>query len=80
MQAEASKSADTTAGGHTTVLTAGGFEPGPVNASTMPQPVLKALASKESGPPPPKLDAAARAALVASMQAQVPLPDRNPRR
>jgi len=63
-----------------TVLTAGGFEPVPVNAGTMPPPVLKALASKESGPPPPKLDAAARAALIASMQAAIPLTDRNPRR
>ena len=63
-----------------TVLTAGGFEPVPVNAGTMPLPVLKALASKESGPPPPKLDAAARAALIASMRAAIPLPDRNPKR
>jgi len=59
---------------------AGGFEPVPVNAGTMPPQVLKALASKESGPPPPKLDAAALAALIASTQPQVPLPDRNPRR
>ena len=63
-----------------TVLAAGGFEPVPVNAGTMPPQVLKALASKESGPPPPKLDAAALAALIASTQPQVPLPDRNPRR
>jgi hypothetical protein len=52
----------------------------PVNAGTMPSQVLKALASKESGPPPPKLDAAALAALIASIRAEVPLPDRNPRR
>jgi len=58
-----------------TVLTAGGFEPVPVNAGTMPPPVLKALASKESGPPPSKLDAAALAALIASTRAEVPLPD-----
>src|SRR6478752_4338361 len=63
-----------------TVLAAGGFEPVPVNAGTMPPQVLKALASKESGPPPPKLDAAALAALIASTRAEVPLPDRNPRR
>ena len=63
-----------------TVLAAGGFEPVPVNAGTMPSQVLKALASKESGPPPPKLDAAALAALIASIRAEVPLPDRNPRR
>ena len=63
-----------------TVLAAGGFEPVPVNAGTLPPQVLKALASKESGPPPPKLDAAALATLIASTQPQVPLPDRNPRR
>src|SRR5262245_14512014 len=62
------------------VLAAGGFEPQPVNASSLPPQVLKALASKESGPPPPKLDPAARAELIASIQAQVPLPDRNPHR
>ena len=63
-----------------TVLTAGGFEPQPVNAETMPAPILSALTSKESGPPPPKLDAAALAALIASTQARIPLPDRNPNR
>jgi penicillin-insensitive murein endopeptidase len=63
-----------------TVLTAGGFEPEPVNAGTMSQQVLKALASKESGPSPPKLDATALAALIASMQAAIPLPARNPKR
>jgi len=62
------------------VLAAGGFEPTPVNADTMPPQVLKALASKESGPPPPKLDASALAALIASMRAAIPLPDRNPKR
>src|SRR5262249_22841733 len=62
-----------------TVLTAGGFEPPiPVNAG-LAQPVLKALASKETGPPPPKLDPAARRALIASIS-RVPLPERNPRR
>jgi penicillin-insensitive murein endopeptidase len=63
-----------------TVLTAGGFEPQPVNAETMPAPILRALTSKESGPPPPKLDAAALAALIASTHTGIPLPDRNPKR
>jgi len=63
-----------------TVLTAGGFEPPvPANADTLPEPVLKALASKETGPPPPKLDAATRQALLASTS-KVPLPERNPKR
>ena len=62
-----------------TVLTAGGLEaPIPVNAG-LAQPVLKALASKETGPPPPKLDPAARRALLAS-SSEMPLPERNPRR
>jgi penicillin-insensitive murein DD-endopeptidase len=63
-----------------TVLSAGGFEPQPVNATTVPLPILRALASKESGPPPPKLDAAAVAALIASTHFGIPLPDRNPNR
>jgi penicillin-insensitive murein endopeptidase len=63
-----------------TVLTAGGFEPPvPDNADPLPEPVLKALASKETGPPPPRLDAAARQALLAS-SSRVPLPERNPKR
>ena len=63
-----------------TVLTAGGFEPPvPGNADHLPEPVLKALASKETGPPPPKLDAAARRALLAS-STKVPLHQRNPQR
>src|SRR6187200_1084220 len=58
-----------------TVLTAGGFEPPvPNNTDPLPDPVLKALASKETGPPPPKLDAAARRALLAS-STKVPLPE-----
>ena len=62
-----------------TVLSAGGLEPPiPVNAG-LAQPVLKALASKETGPPPPKLDPAARRALIASSSG-MPLPERNPRR
>jgi penicillin-insensitive murein DD-endopeptidase len=63
-----------------TVLTAGGFEPPvPFNADNLPEPVLKALASKETGPPPPKLDPAARRALIAS-SSEIKLPERNPRR
>src|SRR6478672_1952014 len=42
-----------------TVLTAGGFTPQPINAVPMPSSILKALASREAGPPPPQLDAAA---------------------
>ena len=63
-----------------TVLTAGGFEPPvPVNVDNLPEPVLKALASKETGPPPPKLDPAARRALIASSSG-MSLPERNPKR
>jgi hypothetical protein len=62
------------------VLTAGGFEPQPVNAKTVPPPILRALVSKESGPPPPELDAGAVAALIASTHFGIPLPDRNPNR
>ena len=63
-----------------TVLTAGGFEPPvPNNTDPLPEPVLKALFSKETGPPPPKLDAATRQALLASTS-KVPLPERNPKR
>jgi penicillin-insensitive murein endopeptidase len=62
-----------------TILTAGGFEPPvPNNTDPLPEPVRKAIASKETGPPPPKLDAAARRALIASFG--MPLPERNPRR
>jgi penicillin-insensitive murein endopeptidase len=63
-----------------TVLTADGFEPIPISADTMPDHVVKALASKESGPPPPKLDAAALKALIASIDTGMSLPDRNPHR
>ena len=62
-----------------TVLTSGGFEPPvPGNTGMMPEHVLKALASKESGPPPPRLEPAALRALIASTDAGVPLPVRNP--
>jgi penicillin-insensitive murein endopeptidase len=63
-----------------TVLRTGGSEPVPVNTDTMPERVLKVLASKESGPPPPNLDAAARKALIASLDAKISLPLRNPHR
>jgi penicillin-insensitive murein DD-endopeptidase len=64
-----------------TVLTSGGFEPVPANADTMPPAVLKALASKESGPPPPKLDPAALQAMTGGgAPVAMPLPDRNPAR
>ena len=69
----------TTTCGTGTVLTAGGFEPVPLDADTMPGPVFKALASKESGPPPPKLDHAALEALIAR-EAGMSLPARNPKR
>jgi penicillin-insensitive murein endopeptidase len=63
-----------------TVLTAGGFEPGPADADTMPPAVLQAIASKEAGPPPPKLDTVALKALIGGSESEVPLPDRNPAR
>ena len=63
-----------------TVLTSGGFEP-PANADTMPPAVLKALASKESGPPPPTLDPAALQAMAGGgAPVAMPLPERNPAR
>jgi penicillin-insensitive murein endopeptidase len=62
-----------------TVLTAGGFEP-PVDADTPPASVVKALASKEAGPPPPRLDGPALQALLASTKDRMSLPDRNPDR
>jgi penicillin-insensitive murein DD-endopeptidase len=63
-----------------TVLTAGGFEPVPADAETMPPVMLKAIASKEAGPPPPRLDAAALKALLGGSESGVPFPDRNPAR
>ena len=63
-----------------TVLTSGGFEP-PANADAMPPALLKAMRSKESGPPPPQLDPATRQAMIAKSPATaIPLPDRNPDR
>jgi penicillin-insensitive murein DD-endopeptidase len=58
-----------------TVLTAGES-----NISTIPVASLTALASKEAGPPLPRLDAAALRALIGISGAGVPLPDRNPSR
>jgi penicillin-insensitive murein DD-endopeptidase len=63
-----------------TVLTSGGFEP-PSNADALPPAALQALASKESGPAPPKLDPAALRALTGGTSSlAMPLPDRNPAR
>jgi penicillin-insensitive murein DD-endopeptidase len=61
------------------VLTAGGYAL-PLNADTVATPALKVLASKEAGPPLPRLDAAALRALMGMREAGVPLPDRNPNR
>ena len=63
-----------------TVLTAGNFEPISADAETMPTVTLKALASKEAGPPLPRLDADALLALIGVSEAGMPLPDRNPNR
>jgi penicillin-insensitive murein endopeptidase len=63
-----------------TVLTSGGFEP-PPTADALPPAALQAIASKESGPPPPKLDPAELHALIGvTASLAVPLPDRNPDR
>ena len=55
------------------------FDPSPFNEDGVPEPVLKALASKEAGPLPPRLDAAGLEALIVA-RAGVSLPDRNPNR
>ncbi len=62
-----------------TVLTSGGFEPPiPAEAGTMPE-ALKAMATKDAGPPVPTLTADQLKALVGgSDTAGMPLPDRNP--
>ena len=63
-----------------TVLTSGGFEP-PSTADALPPAALQALASKESGPPPPKLDPADLPATIGvTASLAIPLPDRNPDR
>ena len=63
-----------------TVLTSGGFEP-PPTADALPPAALQAIASKESGPPPPKLDPAELHAMIGvTASSAIPLPDRNPDR
>ena len=64
----------------TTVLTSGGSEPVSINSDAMPAPILKMLASKEAGPPLPRLDPAALRALIGVREVGMPLPDRNPNR
>jgi penicillin-insensitive murein DD-endopeptidase len=61
-----------------TVLTAA--KPISVDAETMPSVAVKALASKEAGPPLPRLDAEALRALIGVSDAKMPLPDLNPKR
>jgi penicillin-insensitive murein endopeptidase len=63
-----------------TVLTFGGVEPLPVSSEAMSAVALKALASKEAGPPLPRLDAAALHALMGATDTKITLPDRNPNR
>jgi penicillin-insensitive murein endopeptidase len=63
-----------------TVLTAGGFEAVPRSSDVLSAAALNALASKEAGPPLPRLDAAALRALIELNNAKIPLPDRNPNR
>jgi len=46
----------------------------------MPTVAVKALASKEAGPPLPRLDAEALRALIGVSDAKMPLPDLNPKR
>ena len=62
------------------VLTAGGFEVVPRSNDVVPAAALNVLASKEAGPPLPRLDAAALRALIELSNAKMPLPDRNPNR
>jgi penicillin-insensitive murein endopeptidase len=60
-----------------TVLTAGRSDPPPINEANTATAALKVLASKEAGPPLPRLDPAALGALIGI---GMPLPDRNPNR
>jgi penicillin-insensitive murein endopeptidase len=62
------------------VLTDGVFEAVPRSNDVLPAAALNALASKEAGPPLPRLDAAALRALIELSNAKMPLPDRNPNR
>jgi penicillin-insensitive murein DD-endopeptidase len=64
----------------TMVLTAGGSELVSINSDAMPAPILKMLASKEAGPPLPRLAPAALRALIGVREVGMPLPDRNPNR
>ena len=64
----------------TAVLTAGGSELVSINSDAMPAPILKMLASKEAGPPLPRLDPAALRALIGVREVGMPLPERNPHR
>jgi hypothetical protein len=52
----------------------------PVSSEAMSAVALKALASKEAGPPLPRLDAAALHALMGATDTKITLPDRNPNR
>ena len=63
-----------------TVLKAGGHAPVIADAATMPA-ALRIAAGKDAGPPLPKLDPAALAALVnGGSIGGMPLPERNPKR
>jgi penicillin-insensitive murein endopeptidase len=62
-----------------TVLTAGGNEPLAPDAE-LPPAALTALASKEAGPPPPRLDEAQLQTLLGGGTIGMPLPNRNPKR
>jgi penicillin-insensitive murein endopeptidase len=62
-----------------TVLTSGGHDPSATDPATVPV-ALRAAASKDAGPPPPRLDAAALLALIGGKPSGMPLPDRNPTR
>jgi len=60
-----------------TVLNAGGFTPEPPAESPA---AITALATKDAGPPIPRLTAAQLQALIAADPNAMPLPDRNPMR
>jgi hypothetical protein len=60
-----------------TVLTAGGFTPEPPAESPA---AIAALATKDAGPPIPRLTAAQLQALIGADPNVMPLPDRNPMR
>jgi len=61
------------------VLTAGGIEPLESDAE-LPPTALEAVASKEAGPPPPRLTEAQLDTLLNGGKLGMPLPDRNPKR